>query len=584
LEENQQQKNTIQEGTVSSFAEPKESSLFPQSFSAPKESSSYGKETNEMPQKEQMTMQQNEMPQKEQMMMQQNEMPQQEQIILEEEKIMAQQGKALQEETMMQNNEMPHQEQMNMQQNEMPQQGQILLEEEKVMAQKEIPLQEEMMMQQSKESLPQEQEQMIQQQIGEPQEQVMQQSEEPREKVQIMQQSEEPQVQIMQQSEEPREQVQIMQQSEEPRNQEQTQVMQQSEELREPEQAQVMQQSEEPPRISERQEQQYRTSWNLPEQAAKWCRPTEMNPLPYTNCDHEGTFNSIQFLAGLTNGLKMMLLSVIESFQQNRCFFVLEENNHLLIRDDKSQALDTFLGRYFEPIGLSQDDPLVKRAKADGRVESLKWQQVWDDGKKRRINGLYHNITSLGFVNIESTLLKRVMLERMWRLLPQVRENSCISLEVNHGLSEEYLAFSVRRGDKDTEGFEFTNPENYIEASTKVINDYFDGKVPKIFVATDDCSIMSNFRELKPEWNFVSECDRSDGHSGFILADMKHWTLEQTDEHFRKFFVEVLGLAGAKYYIGVAYTNVAWWAHYMRPHRWSHLFLDTNTENTLNNW
>merc|ERR1711937_516086 len=137
----------------------------------------------------------------------------------------------------------------------------------------------------------------------------------------------------------------------------------------------------------------------------------------------------------------------------------------------------------------------------------------------------------------------------MWRLLPQVRESSCTSLE-KHGLNEEYLAFSVRRGDKDTEGFDFMSHENYIKSANKVIEDFFDNKVPKIFVATDDCSVMKEFRDLKPEWTFVSECDRSDGHSGFILADMKYWTLEQTDEHFRKFFVEVIGLAGAKYYIG----------------------------------
>jgi hypothetical protein len=113
--------------------------------------------------------------------------------------------------------------------------------------------------------------------------------------------------------------------------------------------------------------------------------------------------------------------------------------------------------------------------------------------------------------------------------------------------------------------------------------------MPKIFVATDDCSVMKELRELRPDWTFVSECDRSDEHAaGFVLADMRKWTLEQTDEHFHKFFVELLGLAGAKFYIGVAYTNVAWWAAYMRPYRWSHQFLDKATKketmDTLNVW
>jgi hypothetical protein len=43
---------------------------------------------------------------------------------------------------------------------------------------------------------------------------------------------------------------------------------------------------------------------------------------------------------------------------------------------------------------------------------------------------------------------------------------------------------------------------------------------------------------------------------------------------YRKFYVELIGLAGAKFYIGVSYTNVAWWTAYMRTYRWSHQFLD----------
>jgi len=421
------------------------------------------------------------------------------------------------------------------------------------------------------------------------QEQNVKGNEEPRqEQMQIQQRERQEQESLQQQQESLQQQQESLRQQQESlrQQQESLQLEQKIQEPEEPRQEPMQQQQEQMMKEGEEQTSQpmIKTNWNLPEQAAKWCRPSEMNFLPYNRCDQGGTFNSINFMAGLTNGLKMMLLQVIESFEQNRCFFITEEHNHLLLRTDKSQQLDTFMGRYFEPIGLSQDDPLVKRAKADGRVNESKWQDVWDTSLKRRVHGMYYNITSLGMTNIEGTVLKRVMLERMWRLLPNVREASCTSLEETHGLSDEYLAFSVRRGDKDTEGFDFVKPEAYITAAEKVVDDFFDRKLPTIFVATDDCDIMKNFRDLRPEWNFVSECDQSKDHKGFILSEMKDWTLEQTDEHFRKFFVEVLGLAGAKYYIGVAYTNVAWWAHYMRPHRWSHLFLDTNTENTLNNW
>lgn len=344
----------------------------------------------------------------------------------------------------------------------------------------------------------------------------------------------------------------------------------------------VVQQEEEPRRrlVEEFNEIM---NYELPDAAMKWCRPSEQNALNYHSCNEHGKFNVIPFMAGLTNGLKMMLLMVIESYERNECFYITEKNNHLLLREDKSQELSTFIGRYFEPIGLPEDDPWVQKAKDEGRVQAMTWEEVWNTDQKRRIHGIKHNITALDYYNLESTILKRVMLERMWRLQPHVRDASCRSLE-QHGLKEDYMAFSVRRGDKDTEGFEFMKPERYIEEAEKVIQEHFYGVPPKIFVAADDCRMLEDFRNLRPNWHFVSECDRSDGHNGFILAEMKHWTLEQTDEHYRKFFVELIGLAGARFYIGVAYTNVAWWAAYMRPHRWSHIFLDTHTRNALDHW
>jgi predicted nuclease of predicted toxin-antitoxin system len=327
--------------------------------------------------------------------------------------------------------------------------------------------------------------------------------------------------------------------------------------------------------------------YKLTEQAQEWCEPSKFPPLDYHGCNPDDYVHKIPFMAGLTNGLKMMLLMVIGTFETNRCFFVSEEHNHLLLREDKSQELQTFIGRYFEPIGLPKDDPIVTRAEAEGRVITTKWRDYWDSSEKRRMHGNLHNITSLNYMNIESTILKKVMLRRMWRLLPQVRDDSCTSLE-GHGLEDEYMAFSVRRGDKDTEGFEFTKPEDYIVAAEQARDRHFGGQMPRIFVATDDCAVMGELRQLRPSWFFTSECDRTDDNThGFVLSEMKKWTLAQTDEHYRKFFVELLGLAGAKFYIGVSYTNVAWWAAYMRQYRWSHQFLDIPDKpvyDTLNVW
>ena len=87
--------------------------------------------------------------------------------------------------------------------------------------------------------------------------------------------------------------------------------------------------------------------------------------------------------------------------------------------------------------------------------------------------------------------------------------------------------------------------------------------MPKIFVATDDCTVLDDFRKQRPHWVFVSECDRM-VEQGFALADVHDWTLQDTDAHFQKFFIELYAMAFSRVYIGVHTTNVAWWAYFMR--------------------
>ena len=45
--------------------------------------------------------------------------------------------------------------------------------------------------------------------------------------------------------------------------------------------------------------------------------------------------------------------------------------------------------------------------------------------------------------------------------------------------------------------------QQYVDAAEQSIPVHFDGKVPSIFVATDDCSVLTELRQLKPDWRFV---------------------------------------------------------------------------------
>ena len=76
---------------------------------------------------------------------------------------------------------------------------------------------------------------------------------------------------------------------------------------------------------------------------------------------------------------------------------------------------------------------------------------------------------------------------------------------------------------------EFTKTQDYIDAAEEACEKHYGGKMPKIFVATDDCAVMGELREKRPDWVFTSKCDRSNGHNqGFMLTDMRQWTSEET--------------------------------------------------------
>lgn len=294
-------------------------------------------------------------------------------------------------------------------------------------------------------------------------------------------------------------------------------------------------------------------------------------PLPYDSCPENEVLNVIPLMGGMTNALKMVLLGAIMSFEEGRCFYVDESTAHL--NPEKDGKRDGFIQKYFEPIGLPKDHPYVVKAFAEGRIKRRKWTEYWNDLDRRRVEGTNFTLPTLGYENIEGHQLKKHFLRRMWKPLPRFRESTCKSL-TELDLGDEFLGFSVRRGDKTLENFAYTPLIKYIQYAETQLH-RFGGKIPKIFVASDDCTVMAEFRRMKPDWTFVSECDKEDKlDSGFALREVKQWGNEKEIAHFSKFFVEMYALAVAKVVLGVSYTNVSWWVYFMRPFKHSFYLLD----------
>jgi len=302
-----------------------------------------------------------------------------------------------------------------------------------------------------------------------------------------------------------------------------------------------------------------------------------VQPVDYQKCDPEELINVIPLFGGMCNALKFVILGAVQSAEENRCF-VVDESHSPLNYQNKEGEREGFINKFFEPIGLDMEDEKVKLAKATNRTVIREWDQFWVDLGRRRVFGRKYTIPNLGYSDIDGHQLKRNMMRRMWRPIPKVRKATCDSIE-QYNLDDEYMAFSVRRGDKTEEKFAYTKLHEYIDSAEANLYRYPSYMknliVPDIFVATDDCTVMSEFRELRPLWTFVSECDKEKKlDHGFALADVHNWGRDEQAAHFGKFFVEIFALTGAKVFIGVAYTNVSWWVYFLRPFRHSFVLLD----------
>lgn len=325
----------------------------------------------------------------------------------------------------------------------------------------------------------------------------------------------------------------------------------------------------------------------LPDRASDWCMSPGLKSLDYKECDPNLPINRIPLLGGLTNALKFVLLGAIKSYEEGRCFFIDDSNSHLVTKATPSSNKISVIQRYFEPMGLEPNSRLVKSAIAENRVETKDWTKVWVNLKDRRIRDSRHFIEYLAKSELDGHTLKFITLVRMWRPKPFVRDSACFALE-NHGLSKDYLALSVRRGDKHKmEHVVIPKVGQYVDAAEEAIRDSFGGTQPKIFVATDDCNVMQEFRSLRPAWEFISQCDlkENSADSGFSYADMVNWKPDEIDRHYSKFMVELIGLASAKFVIGVSYTNVAWWILFMRRGAMHEIhFLDDEEKKSPGYW
>lgn len=311
---------------------------------------------------------------------------------------------------------------------------------------------------------------------------------------------------------------------------------------------------------------------------AEWCKPPTEDPLPYEECKFKDSIFRIGVHGGLTNALHFILKGAIWAFEEDMCFFVDEiapQASKMAHRETPDGDIYPFLKRYFEPIGISRESEIVQGYIESNKIIDLDYHQIQFHEYGKKSGGLQqqdypgrHKIRDIQPLQLwekDNIWLKKHMLRRLFRIRAEERNRSCARL-ISHGLTDDYIAMSVRRGDKALEYELESSMQPYIDLAENAINTHFKGKVPNFFVASDDCTVLDDLRSLRPSWKFISECDKlqNDAQNGFVIEEMKYWTLEQTDQHYYKFITELIAMASAKYWIGVSTTNVSLFLYWMR--------------------
>ena len=184
---------------------------------------------------------------------------------------------------------------------------------------------------------------------------------------------------------------------------------------------------------------------------AEWCKPHPAPLLPYDDCENREVVYKFGVWGGLTNALGFLMKGAIWAFEDGVCFTVDEsgpgKHSPMAYREPPENTMDNFLGRYFEPIGLpwgkkGSRHPIISNAKKQyipygdiNEREGKKMKDTEEIGGKR-------SIPQLGLKDLDNTEIKKAMLRRFWRLLPDMRQKVCSRLET-HDIKEDYMDMLV---------------------------------------------------------------------------------------------------------------------------------------------
>ena len=157
--------------------------------------------------------------------------------------------------------------------------------------------------------------------------------------------------------------------------------------------------------------------------------------------------------------------------------------------------------------------------------------------------------------HVQTIAIKRRVAHYLWRSLTEETLNFIAAHRI--GNLSNYIGIHVRKGDK-LQGEARTIPlKRYITTIERLLT--VNQTNVEIFVASDDYTVVDQFRQLKPTWNFLSLHDQNNERTKFTGHIQGHFNRRTRTEirlQTRLFICELDMLVNARYVLCSMSSNV----------------------------
>lgn len=181
---------------------------------------------------------------------------------------------------------------------------------------------------------------------------------------------------------------------------------------------------------------------------------------------------------------------------------------------------------------------------------------IWNEFHNREMEHKMFDIPQLG-INGDLRSACHILIKMTWRYNAKVA--NLIGVRIGAlGFDNDYIGFHIRQGDKGLE-HDLISEKVYMTKASLL-----SSEIQRIFVLTDDYSVISRLKQNYPQWQIYTFCN--DNERGYIHADFQETSKVQKYDLMLKLFSSMDVLRKSNFFIGTFSSNIGMFlGMYMSP-------------------